>query len=57
MAPDAPVVVSLSEAKKQIERRNYAALVLGAYDDFEHADKREFLERKAAAENASRQRL
>jgi hypothetical protein len=55
MAPDK--VVSLAEAKEQAKRKKYAALVLSKFDDFEHADKREFLERKAAAENASRQKL
>jgi len=50
-------VVSLKQAKEQAERRKYAALVLKTYDDFEHADRREFLDRKAAIENASRQKL
>jgi hypothetical protein len=50
-------VVDLKSARKELVRKAYTNLVLGAFDDFEHADKREFLERKAAAENASRQRL
>ncbi|WP_185973500.1 hypothetical protein [Mesorhizobium sp. WSM4303] len=54
---EAPKVVSLKEAKEQAARKKYAALVLSKFDDFEHADKREFLQRKAEVENASRQRL
>ena len=50
-------VISLKRAKEQAERRKYAALVLKTYDAFEHADRREFLDRKAAAENAYRQKL
>lgn len=53
----APKVISLKEAKEQAKRKKYAALVLSKFDDFEHADKREFLDRKAAIENASRQKL
>lgn len=50
-------VVDLKSARTELVRKAYSNLVLGAFDDLEHADKREFLDRKAAVENASRQRL
>ena len=52
-----PKIVSLGDAKTQRERDQYRDLVLGAYDDLEHKDKRELLEKKSEIERASRQRL
>ena len=54
---DQASVVMLPQAKKQREKKRYADLVMKTYRDMEHADKREFLERKSAVERASRQRL
>ena len=49
--------VKLAEARKRKERQEYAALVLKAWDDLEHQDKREFLERRSDVERAGRERL
>ena len=39
------------------QKIQYSALVMKTFDAFEHADRREFLEKKAAVERAARQRL
>jgi hypothetical protein len=57
VAPADNAVVSLAEAREDAKRKRYALLVLHNFEAMEHADKRTFLERKAAAENASRQKL
>lgn len=49
--------VSLNAEKASKERKDYAELVMSAYRDLEHADKRSFIEKKAAVEKAARQRL
>lgn len=49
--------VSLAEARKQKEKERYAALVLTTFDQFEHADKREALDRRAEVERAAKDRL
>jgi hypothetical protein len=54
---DGGAVVSLKQAKEDIARKRYAEQVLKSFEDMEHAEKREFLQRKAEVENASRQRL
>lgn len=50
-------IENLVERKKANEREKYASLVMQTFDSFEHQDKREFLERRAAVEHAARQRL
>ena len=50
-------IVSLSETKKAVERKRYAALVMAAYDDMEHADKRAMLDRRAKVQIEARERL
>jgi hypothetical protein len=50
-------VVDLKAAKKEQERKRYAALVLKTFDEFEHADKREVLDRKAEVQIKARERL
>ena len=50
-------ITSLSAARKDRERKQYAALVLKTFDEFEHADKREQLDRKAAVQIAARERI
>lgn len=50
-------IVSLQGAKKDRERERYKSLVLAAYDDLEHADKREGLDRKAEVQIKARERL
>jgi len=49
--------VSLSDARKQREKERYAALVLKTFNDFEHEDRREFLERRAEVERSGRERI
>lgn len=49
--------VNLSEARKRKEKERYAALVIRAWEDFDHEDKREQLERRADVERAARERL
>jgi hypothetical protein len=53
----APKVVDLKVAKQERDRKRYAELVLGAYDDQEHATKRELLDIKAEAQIKARERL
>jgi hypothetical protein len=50
-------VISLAEAKAEKERKAYAALVLSTFDQFEHDDKRDQLDRKAEVQIAARERL
>lgn len=50
-------IADLKSRKKEIERKTYSDLVLKTYSDFEHADKREFRDKKSAIERAARQRL
>jgi len=50
-------VETLADAKKRIADRKYKDLVLKTFDDFEHRDKREQLERRAAVEAAAKERL
>jgi hypothetical protein len=49
--------IDLGAAKKERERKHYAALILRAYDDIEHADKREVLDRQAQMQIKARERL
>lgn len=54
----APVtVVNLAEARQAAIRARRAMLVLRNFEELEHAERRDFLNRKAAVENASRQKL
>lgn len=57
MVTEPTKIVSLDKVKDERKRRQYAGLVLKAYDDIERAERREFLDHKAAVENASRQKL
>lgn len=50
-------VAILSEAKKAKEDENYNRLVLKAFDDMEHHDKRQILDKKAEVQIAARERL
>jgi len=50
-------VVDLGEAKKKRDRSRYADLLLRVWDDFEHADKRQHLDRKAEVQIKARERL
>lgn len=50
-------VESLSEAKKRLEKKKYARLVMKAWGDMEHADKREALDRKGETQIKARERL
>lgn len=50
-------VESLADAKKRLEKKAYARLVLKAFRDLEHADKRELLDRKSETQIKSRERL
>lgn len=47
----------LNAARKAKKDREYKSLVLKAFDDFEHADKRGFREHKAAVEREARNKL
>jgi hypothetical protein len=47
----------MKEAKARIEKKRYAALVMQTWDDMEHAEKREMLDRKAEVQIAARERL
>lgn len=49
--------VSITDARQQRDRKRYAALVLKAWNDQEHEDKRQFLDRKAEVEIKARERL
>ena len=50
-------IETLADAKKRLARQKYNALVLKTFDDMTHQEKRGFLERRAAIEAASRERL
>jgi hypothetical protein len=50
-------VESLADAKKRIADRKYKDLVMQTFKDFEHRDKREQLEKRAAVEAAAKERL
>ncbi|NIA67805.1 hypothetical protein HBA54_04305 [Pelagibius litoralis] len=50
-------VADLAQVKKDRERKAYNALVLQAWDELEHEDKREQRARKSDVERAGRQRL
>lgn len=49
--------ISLADAKKKREREAYNRLVLKAWDDMEHADKRKVLDLKAETQIKARERL
>lgn len=50
-------ITDLAAAKKERERKQYAALVLKVFDEMRHADKRVALDRKAEVQIAARERL
>jgi hypothetical protein len=50
-------VIDLKKAKKDRERERYNDLVMKTFRDFEHADKREVLDRKAEVQLNARERL
>lgn len=49
--------INLAEAKKRREREAYSRLVMKAWDDMEHADKRKVLDLKAETQIKARERL
>lgn len=50
-------VVSLAEAKASAERKRYAALVLGVFDDFKHSDSRQQKEKTSEVRRDARSKL
>lgn len=48
---------SIEEARKQRDRDHYRSLVMKAWDDAEHRERRTFRERKAEVERKGRERL
>lgn len=50
-------VETMADAKKRLADRKYKDLVLQKFDDLEHQGKREVLDRRAAVEAASKERL
>lgn len=50
-------IVRLADAKKRKERDIYKSLVLAAWDDIEHKDKRQALDLKGAVQIKARERL
>ncbi len=50
-------IVDIKAAKAKRERERYAALVLKVWDDWEHADRREMLDRKGEVQIKARERL
>lgn len=53
--PNGPI--DLAELRRRRERERYAALVMKAWDDQEHAAKRDHLDRKAEVQIAARERI
>ena len=51
------IIRSARKQKAAAESEANNALILQTFDDFEHADKRAFLERKADVERAGRERF
>jgi len=49
--------VDMNAAKKRLERKKYAALVLGSFDDIAHADRRKTEEARAEVERKARNQL
>lgn len=49
--------ISLADAKKKKEREAYSRLVLNAWDDMDHRDKRKVLDLKAEVQIKARERL
>jgi len=47
--------IDLSKQRANKKKRDYAALVMRVFDDFEHEDRRAFLERRAEVERKARQ--
>jgi hypothetical protein len=50
-------VISLKQEKARIEKERYARLVMTAYDCLEHAEKREYLDRRTEIEAKAKERL
>lgn len=50
-------VENLAARKKERDRKRYADLVLSAFDNLEHKDKREFLDKKAETQIKAREQL
>lgn len=55
--PGAGEPIALCSMKKAKEREAYKDLVMQTYKDFEHRDRRNFLEKKSSVERAARNRL
>jgi hypothetical protein len=52
-----PAVVDLAAQRRRREKERYTDLVLKAYDDLDHADKREILDRKGEVQIKARETL
>lgn len=52
-----PKIIDLKAAKKDRERQRYNMLVMTTFKDMEHANRRAFLDKKAAVEIANREKL
>jgi hypothetical protein len=50
-------IIDIKVAKAARERAKYADLVMKVWDDWEHADKREMLDRKAEVQITAREKL
>jgi hypothetical protein len=50
-------VTVLSDARKQREKKRYADLVMKAWADLEHADRRAYLDKKGDVQIKARERL
>lgn len=49
--------IDLTAARKTKAKKNYAALVLKVWDDMDHEQRREFLEKRAEVQRKARQAL
>ena len=50
-------VIKFSDSKNRKSREKYRDMVMGAFDDIEHSEKRDFLEKKARVERDGKRRL
>lgn len=50
-------VTSLKEAKEKAAKNRYSNMVLAAFDDLDHAERRQQLERKADIQREARNKL
>lgn len=50
-------IIQLPAAKKRLEQKKYAKLVLGSFDKLQQDDKRESLEKRSEVERKARKSL